>query len=71
MNRFDRMYYLLDKRNMSAEKLLKDLVEKISEEDAVLLFESIELMNGFEPSGSDEFDEKWYDDKWDEESTKI
>ena len=65
------MYYLLEKRKMPAEKLLKDLIEKLTEEDASILFESVEMMNGFEPSNSDEFDEKWYDDKWDQESNKY
>ena len=46
MNRFDRMHFLLEKRNMTHEKLLNDLVEKLDEETAIDLFESIERMDG-------------------------
>jgi len=66
------MYFLLEKRKMSTEKLLKDLVESLTEEDAAILFESVEMMNGLEPPiDLDDLNEKWYDDKWDKESTKF
>jgi hypothetical protein len=70
MNRFDRMHFLLEKRNMTHEKLLNDLVEKLDEETAIDLFESIERMNGIEPPGND-YDGVWYEDNWDEEATKY
>ena len=44
MNRFDRMHFLLEKRNMTHEKLLNDLIEKLDEETAIELFESIETI---------------------------
>lgn len=70
MNRFDRMHFLLEKRNMTHEKLLNDLVEKLDEETAIDLFEAIEMMNGIEPPGND-YDGVWYEDNWDEEATKY
>jgi hypothetical protein len=70
MNRFDRMHFLLEKRNMTHEKLLNDLIEKLDEETAIELFESIETMNGIEPPDTD-YDGVWYEDNWDQESTKY
>jgi hypothetical protein len=55
---------------MTHEKLLNDLVEKLDEETAIDLFESIERMNGIEPPGND-YDGVWYEDNWDEEATKY
>ena len=69
MNRFDRMYYLLNK--MSHESLLREVIERLEEETAGDVFDTIERINGIEPANSDEFNEKWYDDKWDEQDTKL
>ena len=70
MNRFDRMHFLLEKRHMTHEKLLSDIIEKLDEATAIELFESIERMNGIEPPGND-YDGEWYEDNWDQEATKY